>query len=74
MNDKIENLLEENRKFSPKTELTQNANATSEWFDDANENRLEFWKKQALERANPKGKDIGGNAVSAVKQTLTNFK
>ena len=50
MNDKIENLLEENRKFSPKTELTQNANATSEWFDDANENRLEFWKKQALER------------------------
>ena len=31
-------------------------------------------KKQALERANPKGKDIGGNAVSAVLQTLANFK
>jgi len=31
-------------------------------------------KKQALERAHPKGKNIGGNAVSAVKQTLTNFK
>ena len=31
-------------------------------------------KKQALERANPEGKDIGGGAVSAVLQTLTNFK
>ena len=31
-------------------------------------------KKQALERADPKGKDIGGNAVSAVLQTLANFK
>ena len=31
-------------------------------------------KKQALERANPEGKDIGGNAVSAVNQTLANFK
>ena len=33
-----------------------------------------FSKKQALERADPKGKDIGGNAVSAVLQTLANFK
>ena len=31
-------------------------------------------KKQALERADPNGKDIGGNAVSAVLQTLANFK
>ena len=31
-------------------------------------------KKQALERANPEGKDIGGSAVSAVLQTLANFK
>ena len=31
-------------------------------------------KKQALERANPEGKDIGGGAVSAVLQTLANFK
>ena len=50
MNEKIENLLEENRKFSPNTELSQKANATSEWFEDANKNRLDFWKKQALER------------------------
>tara|TARA_B100001123_G_scaffold348813_1_gene398474 strand:- start:89 stop:532 length:444 start_codon:yes stop_codon:yes gene_type:complete len=31
-------------------------------------------KKQALERADPKGKDIGGNAVLAVLKTLANFK
>ena len=31
-------------------------------------------KKQALERADPNGKDIGGNAVSAVLQTLANFE
>ena len=50
MSEKIENLLEENRKFSPSESLTKNANATSSWFQEANENRLEFWKKQALER------------------------
>ena len=31
-------------------------------------------KKQAFERADPNGKDIGGNAVSAVLKTLANFK
>jgi 6,7-dimethyl-8-ribityllumazine synthase len=30
--------------------------------------------KQALERADPKKKDIGGDAVLAVLQTLANFK
>ena len=50
MSEKIENLLEENRKFSPSESLTKNANATSGWYQEANENRLEFWKKQALER------------------------
>ena len=50
MNEKIENLLEENRKFSPSENLVNNANATSEWFTEANEDRIEFWKKQALER------------------------
>ena len=50
MNEKIENLLEENRKFSPSENLVNNANATSDWFTEANEDRIEFWKKQALER------------------------
>jgi len=31
MNEKIENLLEENRKFSPSENLVNNANATSDW-------------------------------------------
>tara|TARA_Y100000590_G_scaffold399183_1_gene482146 strand:+ start:321 stop:737 length:417 start_codon:yes stop_codon:yes gene_type:complete len=33
-----------------------------------------FNMKQAIERANPEGKDIGGNAVSAVNRALANFK
>ena len=48
------NLLEENRKFSPKTELTQNANATSEWFDDANENMERVREEKELMRTKPK--------------------
>tara|TARA_B100000586_G_scaffold269814_1_gene249987 strand:- start:1632 stop:3578 length:1947 start_codon:yes stop_codon:yes gene_type:complete len=50
MNEKIENLLEENRTFEPSTELKNNANATNEWFKDAENDRLEYWKKQALNR------------------------
>ena len=50
MNEKIENLLEENRTFEPSKELKNNANATNEWFKDAENDRLEYWKKQALNR------------------------
>ena len=50
MNEKIENLLKENRKFSPSEDLVNNANATSDWFTQAKIDRLDFWKKQALER------------------------
>ena len=50
MNEKIENLLEENRTFEPSEELIKNANATDEWFKDAENDRLEYWKKQALNR------------------------
>ncbi len=50
MNEKIENLLEENRTFKPSEELIKNANATDEWFKDAENDRLEYWKKQALDR------------------------
>jgi len=42
LNERIENLLEENRKFSPSKSLANNANATSDWFTQANENRLDF--------------------------------
>ena len=50
MNEKIENLLKEERKFPPSKQLTENANATSSWHEDADKNRLEFWEKQALKR------------------------
>ena len=50
MNEKIENLLEENRIFEPSEVLKKNANATSEWFRDAETDRLEYWKNQALNR------------------------
>jgi len=50
MSEKIENLLNEYRKFKPSNKLANNANATNEWFELANQDRLEFWKKQALER------------------------
>ena len=50
MSEKIENLLEENRIFEPSQNLKKNANATEEWFKEAENNRLDYWKKQALNR------------------------
>ena len=50
MNEKIENLLKEDRKFPPSEHLVKNANAPSSWYDEANEDRLKFWQKQALTR------------------------
>ena len=50
MSEKIENLLNEDRKFKPSNKLSSNANATNDWFEQAKQDRLEFWKKQALER------------------------
>ena len=47
---KSKNLLKEERKFPPSKQLTENANATSSWYEDADKNRLEFWEKQALKR------------------------
>ena len=46
MNEKIENLLNEDRLFEPSEELKNNANATSEWFKNDEEDRLEYWKQQ----------------------------
>ena len=50
MSEKIENLLGENRTFDPPSRIVENANATKEWFDLAEEDRLAYWQKQALER------------------------
>ncbi len=50
MSEKIENLLGENRTFDPPLSIVENANATKEWFDLAEEDRLSYWQKQALER------------------------
>ena len=53
MSEKIENLLGEDRTFDPPSSIVENANATQEWFDLANEDRLAYWQKQALERESP---------------------
>ena len=50
MSEKIENLLGEDRTFDPPLNIVENANATKEWFDLAEEDRLAYWQKQALER------------------------
>ena len=50
MNEKIENLLKEDRKFSPSEHLVKNANAPSSWYEEASKDRLKFWQKQALTR------------------------
>ena len=50
MNEKIENLLKEDRKFPPSEHLVKNANAPSSWYDEASEDRLTFWQKQAISR------------------------
>ena len=50
MSEKIENLLGENRTFDPPSSIVENANATKKWFDLAEEDRLAYWQKQALER------------------------
>ena len=50
MNEKIENLLKEDRKFPPSEHLVKNANAPSSWYDEASKDRLKFWQKQALTR------------------------
>ena len=44
MNEKIENLLKEDRKFSPSEHLVKNANAPSSWYAEASKDRLKFWQ------------------------------
>ena len=50
MADSLENLLREDRSFPPPPEFAQNAEAGPELYDEANEDRLAYWARQARER------------------------
>ena len=43
----IENLLHENRRFAPSAEFAADAIAKPELYEQANEDRLQFWAEQA---------------------------
>ena len=47
MSDTLENLLREHRQFPPPPELAANANVTAEAYEEAAQDRLGFWEKQA---------------------------
>ena len=46
-NETISNLLAEDRRFSPPSELAAYANVTAEAYDEADRDQLAFWAKQA---------------------------
>src|SRR5690348_10168759 len=43
----LSNLLRENRRFDPPEDLAAHANVTARDYDDASEDRLAYWAKQA---------------------------
>ncbi|MGZ4495150.1 MAG: acetate--CoA ligase [Nocardioides sp.] len=43
----LSNLLHENRRFEPPAQLAEHANVTAKAYDEAAEDRLGFWAKQA---------------------------
>ncbi|HEU5044797.1 MAG TPA: acetyl-coenzyme A synthetase N-terminal domain-containing protein, partial [Nocardioidaceae bacterium] len=43
----LSNLLRENRRFDPPEELAAHANVTARDYDEATEDRLAYWAKQA---------------------------
>src|SRR5215469_4821576 len=47
MSETLANLLQENRRFTPPSELSANANVTAEAYDQAAADRLDFWATQA---------------------------
>jgi acetyl-CoA synthetase len=47
MSETLENLLQETRQFAPPEELAANANVTAAAYDEAAEDRLAFWERQA---------------------------
>src|SRR4051812_50229342 len=46
-NDTLENLLHEERRFPPSSEFSAQAVARPELYDEAAEDRLAFWDRQA---------------------------
>ena len=46
-NEALENLLHEDRAFPPSVEFAAQANATAALYDEAKDDRLAFWDKQA---------------------------
>ena len=47
MSDTLENLLNETRQFPPPAELANAANVGASAYEEAREDRLAFWEKQA---------------------------
>lgn len=46
-NEALENLLHESRRFPPSPEFAAQANGTASLYDEAADDRLEFWAEQA---------------------------
>ena len=47
---RIENLLREERTFPPSEAFASRANVTADWFEDADQDFVGFWARQALDR------------------------
>lgn len=43
----LANLSHEERRFEPPDDLAKHANVTADWYDEAADDRLGFWEKQA---------------------------
>ena len=43
----LANLSHEERRFEPPEDLAKHANVTADWYDEAADDRLAFWEKQA---------------------------
>ena len=46
MNDSLSNLLNENRTFAPSPEFVAQANAKADMYDEAERDRLAFWRNK----------------------------
>ncbi len=46
-NEALENLVEETRVFEPSSDFAANANAKNDMYEEADQDRIKFWEKQA---------------------------